>query len=165
MSLAQATFNQVGSEDPYSDAQTGLTYAIWKPTTTASLKLTEIKLLICPAKSEQWLAATYGSKNRYVQIMETDSKVHCSDPGKGKQLLSVKIGTATAKVFAFCDRANQTAWKKCATANIAKVGGYIMWTAPKTKLLRATSIEVVGMGLSYKELLATARGMKTLALP
>lgn len=163
ISAAHANFQQMGSGDPYVDAQTGLTYAIWKPTTTATLKLSEIKLLICSVKSEQWISATYGSKKKYVQIMESDSKARCPDPGVGKQLSNVKIGTATAKVFVFCDPANRTAWSKCSTADIAKVGGYLMWTAPKTKTLKATTIEVLGMGLAYNDVLVTARGLKILS--
>ena len=159
LSSAQATFHQMGG-DPYVDAQTGLTYAIWKPSTTVGLKLSEIKLLICSVKSEQWITATYGSKTKYVQIMESDSKARCSSPGVGKQLSTVKIGTVTAKVFVFCNPANHTAWNECSTADIAKVGGYLMWTAPKTKSLKATSIQVLGKGLAFKDILATARALK-----
>jgi hypothetical protein len=92
--------------------------------------------------------------------MESDSKARCSSPGVGKQLSTVKIGTVTAKVFVFCNPANHTAWNKCSTADIAKVGGYLMWTAPKTKLLKATSIQVLGKGLAFKDILATARALK-----
>jgi hypothetical protein len=162
LSFAQASFQQMGSGDPYVDAQTGLTYAIWKPSTTVDLKLTEIKLLICTMKSEQWISATYGSKKKYLQVMESDSKAKCSDPGVGKQVSNVKIGTSAAKVFAFCNPANHAAWGNCSTSDIETLGGYVMWIAPKIKLLKATSIEVLGKGLTYKEIILAARGLKLL---
>jgi hypothetical protein len=162
-SSAQATFQQLGSGDPYVDAQTGLTYAIWKPTTTANLKLSEIKLLICTMKSEEWISATYGSKKKYLKIMESDSQARCSDPGVGKQVSNIKVGTAKAKVFAFCNQADHVAWDKCSVGDIAKVGGFVMWTAPKTKLLKSTTIEVIGMGLTYKDIILTARGLKAIS--
>jgi hypothetical protein len=161
--MANASLPQLGSGDPYVDAQSGLTYAIWKPATTVGLKLSEVKLLICSVKSEQWISATYGAKKRYVQIMESDSKAKCSDLGIGKQLANVKIGTVTAKVFAFCNSANHTEWKTCSTTDIGRVGGYVVWTASKTKLLKATSVEVLGLGVSYKDILATARSLKLLS--
>jgi hypothetical protein len=164
LSLAHANFQQLGSGDPYVDAQTGLTYAIWKPATTLNLKLSEIKLLICTVKSEQWISSTYGGKKKFLQIMESDSKAKCSDLGVGKQISTLKIGTSVAKVFAFCIPANHAAWVTCSTSDIATSGGYVTWIAPKTKLLRATSIAVLGKGLTYQEIILAARGLKLLAL-
>jgi len=162
LSGAHADFDRMGSGDPYVDAQTGLTYAIWKPTTTVALKLSEIKLLLCSMKSEQWISATYGSKKKYVQVLESDSKARCSDTRVGKLVSTIKIGTATAKVFVYCNKANAIAWNSCSTSDFATVGGYLTWIAPKTKKLKATSIEVLAQGVAYKDVLATAKALKLL---
>ena len=164
LTFAHADIQQMGSGDPYVDAQTGLSYAIWKPATTLHLKLSEIKLLICTVKSEQWISSTYGSKKKYLQIMESDSKAKCSDLGIGKEISTLKIGTSVAKVFAFCIPADHAAWVTCSTRDIATSGGYVTWIAPKTKSLKATSIAVMAKGLTYQEIILAARGLKILPL-
>jgi hypothetical protein len=164
LSVAQADLQSMGSGDPYVDAQTGLTYAIWKPSTTVNLKLAQIQLLLCTVKAEQWISSTYGSKKKYLQIMESDSKAKCSDLAVGKHVSNVKIGKASAKVFAFCNSTNLAAWDNCSTADILPMGGYVTWIAPKTKLLKATSIEVLGKGLTYSEIILAARGLKLMPI-
>ncbi len=151
-----------GSGDKYQDAQVGLTYQVWKPTTTANIKLTSFKLLTCGTAKEPWLAAIYGKNKPQIQILETDATVQCSNPGLGVQVATATINGVKAKIVAFCDPANAKQWKNCNTANIGKYGGYAMWNTKPTKNLKATSIEVLTNGLTYSQLLITSRGLHLL---
>ncbi len=151
----------MGSGNKYQDAQTGLSYLIWQPGTgsTKDLTLKSFNLLSCGAKNEQWLAAIYG-ETRSIQFLETDAAVKCSNPGLGKTVATVSINGLSAKVVAFCDPANAKQWKSCSTSDIHNYGGYAMWNTKATKLLHATSIEVLVSGLTYSDLLRISRAMK-----
>ena len=151
-----------GSGDKYQDAQIGLTYQVWKPTTTANIKLTSFKLLTCGTAKEPWLAAIYGKNKPQIQILETDATVQCSNPGLGVQVATATVNGVKAKIVAFCDPANAKQWKNCNTADIGKYGGYAMWNTKPTKNLKATSIEVLTNGLTYSQLLITSRGLHLL---
>jgi hypothetical protein len=158
--LSTTTAEAMGSGNPYQDAQTGLSYQIWQPGagSTKDLTRTSFKLLSCGAKNEQWLAAIYG-ETRSVQFLETDAAVKCSNPGLGKTVATVSINGLRANVVAFCDPANVKQWKSCSTADIHNVGGYAMWNTKATKLLHATTIEVLVSGLTYSDLLRLSRAM------
>ena len=148
----------MGSGNKYVDAQTGLSYQIWQPGSTGDLILNSFKLLSCGAKKEKWLAATYGEQ-RSVQFLETDAAVQCSNPGLGVKVATATINGAKATIVAFCDPANSKQWKNCKTSDIHNYGGYAMWKTKATKLLHATSIEVLVSGLTYADLLKMSRPM------
>lgn len=150
----------MGSGNPFSDAQTGLTYGVYKPTQVLTFKRIDFRLIPCTQNQEEWVYSQYGTSKKYFEIMETMAGVKCSDPGIAKKLSSIKINGVIAKVFVYCDPANQALWKKCTTASIAKNGGYLMFSTKATKYLKGTEIQVQGIGgVSYSQLLAVARGL------
>jgi len=159
LALIQTPAMAMGSGDKYVDAQTGLSYQIYRPTFTADLLIRSFKLLSCGPKQEKWLAAIYG-EDREIQILETDAAARCSDPGLGVQVATATINGAKAKIIAFCDPTKPNAFKNCKTSDIKSVGGYAMWTTKPTKFLHGSSVEVLVTGFTYSQLLQVARGLK-----
>jgi hypothetical protein len=147
--------------DYFQNAQTRLSYVVYKPSDTAGLKLTSFKMIECGAGLEQWIAIKYGSGKKFLEIYQNMSGKPCSDPGLSKKLTNVKINTATAQVRVYCDPSKPAIFKKCTTADIAKVGGYLMFTATNKVNMKATQIQVQGVGgITYKQLLAIAKNLK-----
>jgi len=153
-----------GSSNPYLDAQTGLSYQVWQPGTTGDLLLRSFKLLTCGTNKDKWLAAIYG-EDRSIQFLETDAAVKCSNPGLGVKVATTTINGSKATIVAFCDPANAKQWKNCKTSDIHNYGGYAMWNTKATKLLHATSVEVLVSGLTYADLLKISRAMKPVIKP
>ena len=154
----------MGSGDKFSDAQTGLTYSVYKPSNTLGLKATQFSLLTCQPGEEEWIFVQYGGTKRYLQIMETMAKVKCSDPGLSKYLRVATVNGASAKVYVYCDPAKAAAFKKCGVNDIARVGGYLMFTTKAAKGLKGTEIQVQGIGgITYAQLLTVAKSLKTVA--
>jgi hypothetical protein len=159
--LLPATAFAMGSGDKYSDAQTGLTYTVHKPSNTLSLPGKLFQLIDCQPGEEQWLYAKYGGTARYVEIMQTMAGVKCSDPGLSKLLKPVVINGVKAQVYVYCDPAKAASIKKCGTADIVRVGGYLIFTTKPSKLLQGTEIQVqASAGVSYAQLLTVAKGLK-----
>lgn len=158
----------MGSGNPFVDAQTGLTYVVYQPTNTLGIKLSEFKLLPCATTGDQWVAAIYGpakaTGKKKLEIYETRFDQKCSNPGLSKELLSVKIAKVTAKVYVYCDPSDQKKFKACSKADIAKVGGYLLFTTAtesKLKNLKRTSIQVQGTGgITYEQLLLVANSLR-----
>lgn len=149
----------MGSEDKFQDAQTGVSYQIYKPTYVGDLLIRSFSMQSCGAGKEQWLAAIYG-EDRSIQILETNSSVKCSNPGLGVKVATTNINRNKARVVVFCDPSNRTQWKKCKLSDLQNYGGYIMWKALPTKRYKGTEIEVLVSGFTYSELLKIARGLK-----
>lgn len=153
----------MGSGDKYSDAQTGLTYTVYKPSNTLGLSGSAFQLIDCGENAEQWIYSKYGGTKRYVEIMQTMAGVKCSDPGLSKQLKSVKINGISAKLYVYCDPTKPAAAAKCTTADIARVGGYLIFTNKAAKNLEATEIQVQVLGgITYSQLLKVANSLKSL---
>ena len=147
--------------DYFQNAQTRVSYVVYKPSNTAGLKLTSFKMIECGAGLEQWIAIKYGTGKKFLEIYQNMSGQPCSDPGLSKKLTNVKINTATAQVRVYCDPSKPAIFKKCTTADIAKVGGYLMFTATNKVNMKATQIQVQGVGgITYKQLLAVAKSLK-----
>ena len=147
--------------DYFQNAQTRVSYVVYKPSDTAGLKLTSFKMLECGAGLEQWIAIKYGSGKKFIEIFQNMSGKPCSDPGLSKKLTSVKVNTSSAQVRVYCDPSKPAAFKKCTTAEIAKVGGYLMFTATNKVKMKSTQIQVQGVGgVTYKQLLAVAKNLK-----
>ena len=72
ISLLQSPAFAMGSGNKYQDAQTGVSYQIFQPSSTGDLLLRSFNMQSCGAKNEQWLAAIYG-EDRSVQFLETDA--------------------------------------------------------------------------------------------
>ena len=159
--LFPATAFAMGTGDKFLDAQTGLTYTVYKPSKTLGLSGKMIELLDCQPEEEQWLYAKYGGTARYLEIMQTRAGVKCSDPGLAKLLKPVVINGVKAQVYVYCDPAKAASFKKCGTADIVRVGGYLIFTTKRGKILTGTEIQVQGMGgITYAQLLTVAKGLK-----
>jgi len=155
----------MGSGDPFSDAQTGLTYSVHKPWQTLLLPLNKFQLIICPNRKEQWLYAQYGASKKSIEIMETMAGVKCSNPGLSKQAPSITINNRPATVFIYCDPTTPATYKKCTTKDIARLGGFLLFTTKPTKTLKATEIQVQGTGgITYKQLLSVAKSLKVIGI-
>jgi len=155
----------MGSGDKYSDAQTGLTYTVYKPSNTLGLSGSVFQLMSCGENEEEWIYAKYGGTVRYVEIMQTMAGVKCSDPGLSKQLKSVKINGISAKLYVYCDPTKPAAAAKCTTSDIARVGGYLIFTNKAAKNLEPTEIQVQVLGgITYLQLLKVAKSLKALPL-
>jgi len=147
--------------DYFQNAQTRLSYVVYKPSDTVGLKLTSFKMLECGAGLEQWIAMKYGSGKRFIEIYQNMSGKPCSDPGISKKLASTKVNKLTSQVRVYCDPSKPTVYQKCTTAEIAKVGGYLMFTATNKVNMKATQIQVQGAGgVTYKQLLTVAKSLK-----
>jgi len=154
----------MGSGDKYSDAQTGLTYTVYKPSNTLGLSGSDFQLISCGENAEQWIYAKYGGTKRYIEIMQTMAGVKCSDPGLAKQLKNVKINGVSAKLFVYCDPTKPASAAKCTTADIGRVGGYFIFTNKAAKNLESTEIQVqVIGGITYAQLLKVAKSLKIVA--
>ena len=160
--LAPSTAFAMGSGDKFSDAQTGLTYTVYKPANTLGLGVSDFQLIPCQPGKEPWVYAKYGGTKRYFEVMETMAGVKCSNPGLSKQLKNVVINGVTAKLYVYCDPTKPAAAKKCSTSDIARVGGYLTFTNKAGKNLKATEIQVQAIGgVTYAQLLLVAKSLKT----
>lgn len=159
--LFPSTAIAMGSGDKFSDAQTGLTYTVYKPSKTLGLPSKLFQLIDCQPAEEQWIYAKYGGTIRYIEIMQTMEGVKCSDPGIAKLLKPVVINGIKAKVYVYCDPAKAASFKKCGTEDIMRVGGYLSFTTKASKLLMGTEIQVQAIGgITYAQLLSVAKGLK-----
>ena len=159
--MAPAAAVAMGSGDKFSDAQTGLTYTVYKPSNTLGLKVSKFSLLNCQPGKESWLYSQYGGTKRYLEIMQTMSGVKCSDPGLSKYLRVALVNGAKAKVYVYCDPSKPASFKRCGLNDIARVGGYLMFKAKAGKGLKATEIQVQGIGgITYSQLLSVAKSLK-----
>jgi len=162
--LVMAPASAMGSGDKFSDSQTGLTYSVYKPSNALGLKATKFSLLTCQPGEEEWIFVQYGGTMRYLQIMQTMAGVKCSDPGLSKYLRAALVNGNKAKVYAYCDPSQMStaAYMRCGTEDIARVGGYLIYTTKALKGFEATEIQVQGIGgITYSQLLSVAKSLKT----
>ena len=151
----------MGSGNKFVDAQTGLTYTVYKPSTTLGMTGKAFQLIDCQPEEEQWLYVKYGGSVRYIEIMESMAGVKCSDPPIAKLLKPVVINGAKAQVYVNCDPAKTESFKKCGTEDIIRLGGYLIFTTKAGKILKGTRIQVVAMGgITYAQLITVAKGLK-----
>ena len=154
----------MGATDKFADSQTGLTYSVYKPSNTLGLKTTKFSLLTCQPGQEDWIFVQYGGTKRYLQIMQTMGGVQCSNPGLSKYLRAAVVNGNKAKVYAYCDPSQMStaAYMRCGTEDIARVGGYLIYTTKALKGFEATEIQVQGIGgITYAQLVSVAKSLKT----
>jgi len=154
----------MGATDRFADSQTGLTYSVYKPSNTLGLKTTKFSLLPCQPGQEDWIFVQYGGTKRYLQIMQTMGGAKCSNPGLSKYLRAALVNGNKAKVYAYCDptQMSEAAYKRCGTEDIARVGGYLIYTTKALKGFEATEIQVQGIGgITYTQLISVAKSLKT----
>ncbi len=150
----------MGSGNAYIDAQTGLTYSLYKPTNTLGLTTSTFQLLVCGGGGEEWTYSSFSKGKKKLEIMQTMAGQHCSDPGLSVRLPSVKIDSRTVSVFAYCDPTNSKQTKTCSTKDILRFGGYLYFTAPGKFGMKPTSIQVQGSGgITYSQLIQIARSL------
>jgi hypothetical protein len=150
----------MGSGDPYLDAQTGLTYSLYKPVNTLGLPQTAFKVLVCGGGGEEWVYTRFSKGKKQIEVMQTMAGSHCSDPGMSVKMPSVKVNGISAQVFVYCDPTQKNASKNCSTAKISTVGGYLLFTLPGYYGMKKVEMQVQGVGgVTYAQLIAIARSM------
>jgi hypothetical protein len=150
--------------DPWTNAQTGLTYPLYKPTFTAGLKQGKLSLLDC-ASNDAWVAVSYGAggafggKKRGIDLLEGNPI--CSDIGDARLITTRTIGGAKVKIFVGCEPT-----KPCKLAYGKTMGYVLAWKhlAPATGAFKgkATQLEIVGQHLSLAEVLKVAGSLRPL---
>lgn len=160
--LSPLTAIAMGSGDKFSDAQTGLTYTVYKPSNTLGLSVNKFQMIPCGMGSEQWIYVKYGGTKRYLEIMQTMAGVKCSDPGLAKYLKTLPINGISAKLYVYCDPSKPASYKNCGTEDIGRLGGYLIFTNKAAKNLERTEIQVQAIGgITYAQLLRVAKSLKT----
>ena len=160
LALSSCTANAMGSGNKYVDAQAGLTYSLYKPVNTLGIAQNKFQLLVCGGGGEEWVYVSFSKGTKKIEIMQTMSGAHCSNPGLSVKMPGVKVNAISASVFVYCDPTRPNAAKNCKTSDITKVGGYLMMTLPGYYKMKPTTMQVqVSGGLSYADLLSVARSM------
>ena len=150
----------MGSGDPYLDAQTGLTYSLYKPVNTLNFPQTKFKLLACGGGGEEWVYTRFGKAKKKIEVMQTMKGAHCSDPGLSIKLPSGKINGIRASLNVYCDPTNASAAKKCSSKDISRVGGYLLFRLPGYYGLKATDVQVQASGgITYSQLISVAKSL------
>ena len=129
----------MGGPNPYVDAQVGLTYPVYQPTTLLGLPRTSFKLLPCAAGQDESVSATYGKaytptsnlgKLPGFSIAEGYPTI-CNHPGTSWQVGIWNVGIPKAmvsvRVSVYCSPA---VLKYCTVANGVKSGYVLEWAQP-----------------------------------
>jgi len=152
-SLASA----MGSGDKFSDLQTGVTYAVYKPTNTLNLKPLNFEVRPCrlfPGK-DSYLLVGYGGMDHGIAIVESSAAYNCAGVDHPKSLGTISINGVTAKLGIYCSGV------KCVASKFAQYGGEITFTAPGTKILKPTFIRLGTQGgFSQLQLATFAKGLR-----
>ncbi len=160
--LSANTARAMGTDNVFDDLQVGVTYTVYEPTSTASLKLTGNIGSPCADGSDENVDAAYGNID-IAFLTITEGNPICVEPaGDGKIVGHVVIQGRRATVVAFCDFTKPAQWRDCNARDIVRTGGSITVTLPATKGLRATKVAIVTEGatpLTYAQLLRVARGL------
>ena len=150
----------MGSGNGYVDMQGGVTYTVYSPTFTAGLNIASVggNTATAPGMEEN-LVAAYGKANgRNFTIYEGNPLG--SDPGAAIPVLSTTVQGKAATVFAFCDPAQA---KRCKSADVGKVGGYLKVTLAAAKGLRPTVVVIETDGskpIAAQQLVRIAKGLQ-----
>jgi len=158
-SLPASSF-AMGSGDPYLDAQTGLTYSLYKPVNTLNFPQTKFQFLPCGGGEEQWIYTRFSKAKKKIEVMQTMKGTRCSDPGLSVKLSSVKINGVRASLNVYCDPTDSSASKKCSTKDISRFGGYLLFRLPGYYGLKATDVQVQASGgITYSQLISIAKSL------
>jgi hypothetical protein len=150
----------MGSGNPYLDAQTGLTYSLYKPVNTLGFAQTKFQLLVCGGGGEQWVYTRFNNAKKTIEVMQTMAGAHCSNPGLAMKMPDVKINGITARVFVYCDPTKSALAKRCTINDVAKVGGYLSFVLPGYYKMKPVNMQVQATGgVTYSQLVAVARSM------
>jgi len=155
--LPSSLASAMGSGDKFSDLQTGVTYAVYKPSNTLNLQPLNFEVRPCrlfPGK-DSYLLAGYGGMDRGIALVESSATYNCAGLDHPKSLGTISINGVTAKFCIYCSGA------KCVASKFAQYGGEITFTAPGSKNLKPTFIRLGTQGgFSQLQLVAFAKGLK-----
>ena len=129
----------MGGPNPYENAQVGLTYPVYQPTTLLGLPMTSFKLLPCATGQDESVYATYGKAHTPTSnlgklpgfsIAEGYPTI-CNHPGTSWQVGIWNVGIPKAmvsvRVSVYCSPA---VLKYCTVANGVKSGYVLEWAQP-----------------------------------
>jgi len=155
--LPSSFASAMGSGDKFSDLQTGVTYAVYKPSNTLNLKPLNFEVRPCrlfPGK-DSYLLTGYGGMDQGIAIVESSAAYNCAGVDHPKSLGTISINGIKAKLGIYCSGVN------CVASKFSQFGGEITFTAPGTKNLKSTFIRLGTQGgFSQAQLIAFAKGLK-----
>ena len=155
--LLPSTSMAMGSGDKYSDLQTGVTYVVYKPSNTLKLPPQNFEVRPCRLfpKKDVALLAGFGGMDHGIALVETAAAFNCTGVDHPVALPGVMINGIKAQVGIYCGSS------KCKSSEFSHYGGEISFTAPATKLLKATYIRVGTQGgFTLAQLITFASGLK-----
>jgi len=155
--LPSSLASAMGSGDKFSDLQTGVTYAVYKPSNTLNLKPLNFEVRPCqlfPGK-DAYLLAGYGGMDQGIALVESSAAYNCAGVDHPKSLGTISINGIKAKLGIYCSGV------KCVASKFSQFGGEITFTAPGTKNLKPTFIRLGTQGsFSQAQLIKFAKGLK-----
>jgi hypothetical protein len=128
----------MGAPSPWENAQVGLDYALYQPSTTMHLDRTEFTTLACSPGQDVSVAATYGNayappsnfgKVKGFSITEGSPQI-CANPGLAKYVTTKSVNGVKVRVSVYCDPMQLS---KCTLASGVKSGYVLQWTQPSTQ--------------------------------
>ena len=155
--LPASVASAMGSGDKFTDLQTGVTYAVYKPSNTLNLKPLNFEVRPCrlfPGK-DSYLLAGYGGMDLGIALVESSAAYNCAGVDHPKSLGTISINGITANLGIYCSGV------KCVASKFSQYGGEITFAAPGTKNLKSTFIRLGTQGgFSQAQLIAFAKGLK-----
>jgi hypothetical protein len=160
--LGSTPASAMGSGNPYEDMQVGVGYTVYQPTYTAGIELHHTGGISCTDGSDEALAATYGTR-RWASFDIIEGKPICADAGEGKTVWRGRIQGRRAVIQAYCDPGDKREWRTCNRASVAKVGGDLQFSLPRSGNLSGTDITISTSGkapLTARQLIRIGRGLR-----
>jgi|JI8StandDraft_1071087.scaffolds.fasta_scaffold12079_5 hypothetical protein len=150
----------MGTGNPYEDQQVGVTYTVYEPSYTASMKTPKTAAAgpTCPTGTEAVLLVEYRSASGR-NFTVTEGNPMCSDIGIGAVVATPTIKGAKASVVAYCDPESTT---PCTRADVKKYGGHLEVVLPAASGLRSTTVWIETYGtknITARKLIRIARSM------
>lgn len=148
-----------GGPGKFEQAQVGLTYTVYAPSTTAGLKRTSFALEGCGGGLDEFITANFGhqtSGKAWIALNEFEK--YCIDGPDGVgPAATVTVKGAKATIMGACAGGKST----CASATRASVvkSGYTTVTLPGANGLKSTDIEVYTTGLTIAQIRAFLQGL------
>ena len=145
----------------YDQAQVGLTYTVYVPTTSLDLKATSFQLTDCGGGKDEQINAAFGSQmSNKGWISLTESNTGCEDGPDGVgPVAKFTVDGATATIMGSCKGGKSTCTKSN-PALLRKGQGYTTVTLPAgSSALKSTFVEVYTDGMSVKDIKEFVTGL------
>ena len=146
----------------YDQAQVGLTYTVYVPTTSLGLKATSFQLIGCGKGKDEQINASYGSQmSNEGWISLSESNTSCTDGPDGVgPVTKFTVRGATVTIMGSC-RGGKSTCTKSTPALLRKGQGYTTVTLPAgDSSLKSTFVEVYTDGMSVKDIKKFVTGLK-----